>query len=667
MALPEQLRHLALTMEVFVSDLHLREGIDVETHLKRAVTRFESAEALMTNIDLAERAAAARKWRIWASLQIPNMRDAAIEEVERAMTNGSTAVDYLDLADTFGIEFDPEPLRRYLAGRRSLGGLTERQQHSRLILARRTMVPHEFITFLEEERDALLQVLKPGAYAYLLFRSLIDSDQIGRAEAVLSEYKGALGEDYPRLQILLNWRSGKDVQKDLEGQYAGTGHLFDLNNLIFHLTHVQNWVDLHSRLIELFGRHGERNTENSRRITDCLRRLNRDEDLLEFLEQCPDLLELDDTLKTEKAWVYYRLGRITDAKVANDKLLKTVGNINSRLLDLQIAMTTGDWERFPAIVERELSHLDDADAPFLIQLAALAGLNNPDRAIDILKLAVGKAPEDVHVLLSAHTLAVSLGHDDLGMPWFSKARELAGEDGPIQKVDFKELVEMMPAHAERAHRINEAVLHGEIPLQVATDLLKLPLSRVLIGLPLNNEKADDARNKVVIPIRHGGRTTLKLPSVAHIAFDISSLMVMAGLDLLDTVIDAVGPIWVPMSTSHLILEEDRRVRYHQPSLIEEAKVVRGLIASGHLKVAPEPASKWDHLDTEATPDIAELLRVASETKGRVVRPLPIYARDSYMDREANLGEFQSFVLTTIQLVDILHDRAIIDETTWLSP
>ena len=61
--------------------------------------------------------------------------------------------------------------------------------------------------------------------------------------------------------------------------------------------------------------------------------------------------------------------------------------------------------------------------------------------------------------------------------------------------------------------------------------------------------------------------------------------------------------------------------------------------------------------------MAELLHAAKQSDGRVIRPLPIHRIQTFMEEEANLGEYASLVMTTLQFVDVLETDAVLDRHT----
>jgi len=113
----------------------------------------------------------------------------------------------------------------------------------------------------------------------------------------------------------------------------------------------------------------------------------------------------------------------------------------------------------------------------------------------------------------------------------------------------------------------------------------------------------------------------------------------------------------------LLLDERRRVRFHQPSRVEEAEEVRALIDQEHLRMEPSLPKPPAWLVNEVGRDLAEILEAARVAGGRVVHPYPIFSVQTFMEREADLQDYAELVLSTKAFTNLLYARGFIDSET----
>ncbi len=320
----------------------------------------------------------------------------------------------------------------------------------------------------------------------------------------------------------------------------------------------------------------------------------------------------------------------------------------------------GRWEDFADIVNREWPDRQKGDSRHLLQLAQLAANVDQHQAMELTREAVRKAIQDPEILASAGSLAVRLGQDEEAIPWISESCRLSPPDrGPVKTAGMRELREILTASADRTRGVEEALSAARIPIHLAASVWKTPLTRLLVVQPVENERERDPRRRTVVPFRHGARGLAQISSVTTVTADITSLLLLAELDLLSSFQDRFAQVAIPWSTTEWLLNESHSCRFHQPSRVKVAKNLRELIANSTLRVcaAPEPPKL---LVDEVGRELAELLQSAKLTNGRVVRPLPVHCIRSFMEQEADLGAYAPLLMTTLQFLDVLDTDAVID-------
>lgn len=387
--------------------------------------------------------------------------------------------------------------------------------------------------------------------------------------------------------------------------------------------------------------------------------------ILAFLEANQDIVEQSPDLTSEKAWVLSHLGRWKEAKACNERLLEIRDHVNDLTLAINLAIQSGDWERFPVIINHIWAKRETLEPQLLMRLASLAAETDatPHRALELVKLAESKASEDASILVNAYSLAVQLGYENIA--WMTRAAALSSDNGPVWQVSTRTLVEeTMPRHHEQIHEIERNLLASKIPLHAAAHLLNQSLARLLLGLPRSNSQQRDGRKRALLPLFSGARQAVPIHPEWTITFDLTSLMVLTHLGLLKKTLNACQRIVLAPDTLGLLLEERRRVRFHQPSRVQEAEEIVRLIDQGHLQMMLSLPKPPDWLVHEVGQNLAELLESARIATGYVVHPTPIYKLQTFLEKEAELGEYAALIVSPTMLTNALLAGGLIDLQTY---
>jgi tetratricopeptide (TPR) repeat protein len=661
LTLPLFVRARVLTVQIFEKQIEALQGAEVAGRRLRALRCFEIAKQLLTGLGEKVRAAGAETWRAWLLLNQPSSRQEGERIVTEAMREGATAIDYVQLAFTFGIPFDSAPLEHYLAIRELAGGLSPPEVAAKLAIYRHTRSKAEVVSFVEQERSSLSTVVTPEGYWALLVIALVEAGQVERAEQMLNDHRENLGDDFERLKDQIRLRRGEDVLQSFENRFLETDADIDLLALCDDLARGEDVDKLRRYTIELFRR--QKNVRNAHRVCDALTRMDQHQELVDFLTGADDLVEIDDDLALVKGWSLFHLGRLIEAKLINGRLRRTRNDPNDVRLEINLALAMGTWEEFADILSREWAERDKREPRYLLQLARFVGDIDKDRALALAREATRKAPDNAEVLGAASLVAYRLGHDEQATPWMVEAARLSPPDGPVKTGGIRDLVDFAMAAADTTRGVQEAVSAARVPLHIAAPFWKMPLTRLFVSQPRDNERERDPRRRTVIPIRHGVRGILDMSPVKTIAADITSFLLLTELNLLRAVEKRFERIGIAWSTMELLLTEIQSCRFHQPSRIAAAKKLRELIVNNNIGTLLSSAEPPLELVQETGPDLAGLLYAAKQTGGRVVRPLPIYRVQSLMEQNADLGGYASLVMTTLQFVDALEAEAVLDGQT----
>ena len=387
--------------------------------------------------------------------------------------------------------------------------------------------------------------------------------------------------------------------------------------------------------------------------------------IVELLDANSDLVDRSSDLKGAKAWALFHSGRLAEARELNDQLLNDPGAADALRLDINIAVASGNWEHLPAIVEREWPRRNELAAETLLRLAQISGHQgrSPERALRLVKLAADKAPDDAHVLAASYWLYFQLGRDeDAYSAWLPRAFELSSrDDGPLWSMDLRTLVTQWgPERQERLAEIEKQWLGGRIPTGMAATIFNVPLTRLLVQIPESNAAIVDRRKCVSVPVVFAGRPPVGLEADWSIGMDITSILVLHSLDLLDTVFEEFHRIKLAPDIMACLFAEQDRVRFHQPSRVSDGQQVRNLCNLQWLRLVDAPEAPADAIVEEVGHELAALLRAARRDGGKVVCVLPIHRPDSLLEEEADTSDWTDLIISVPDFCELVFRHGRID-------
>lgn len=598
-------------------------------------------------------------WRLWLRLMDPDttVSDDAAQVIRNRLEGGDPNHGLVQLAWSFQIRFNDNALRTRLRERELLGGLDEQDTVVECLLNDMTMDFPDFAQFVEERLEMLDRAVPPSLTTALLFDALLQSGQIERARDVIETRRQHVeGPPLERMEAELEVRQGIDPRERLEARYKNSNDLIDLHNLVGHLREVNDRAALEPRVLELFER--EPKPENAREVIRCLRLPPADDvAIVRFLEEYPSVAQRDHDMKSALAWSLFSVGRVDEARHENDTLLDERRHTNDLFLDVEIAIATGGWERLEGIVDREWRHRTDHGPEVLIRLAYLAsqGGQSTERAASLARLAAEMAPEDPHVLVAAYAIHFKLGRDEQADPlWLKQASDHSSEEeGPVWSADLRMLVnELEPRLRERNADIDRKLLNGELPMAVALAAVNQPLTQVLLAEPPIG--ARDGRERRLVPIIAGQQSRTDIQDTWTVGLDITSIMVLARLGLLEKALDALHHAKVAHNAMACLLAEKVEVRFHQPVRVEAARRVITLIDRRLIMVIDRQAAQSSKLAADVGADLATLLEAGRDDHGVVICVRPIHKVGSFMEEAADTSSFDDVILSPSDLCEMAH-------------
>ena len=667
--LPPEFRKWALYGVPFVRGVGPNQGTSAERYHARATKCFDFVEGWLSHqeIDSPRWTREVADWGLWLRIMNPRtaIARAARKQVTDCMNDGSRAVEAISFAFAFDIPFEAQPLKDHLQQRNDLGGLDDRELQAEFFLSALTLPAGDLVGYLERNRARLEGVMPSEFLSDVHTKALMKSGHtLEEVQEVAGTYKSSLDEDrFRRLQISIDEYGDKDIGESLRAQYEKTDSAVDLRRLIAHLKMKGDWAALRPLTEKLFAH--SRTVEHA---MDVVASLDADADfdhdsIVEFLDRNNDLLAQSDDLQSAKAIALYRAGRVDESKQVNDAVLGRRFHPEDFRLDLSIALTSGNWERLGEIARRAWDLRDSLDSEMLMAMGQVSGqFDQIDQALKLANAAVDKSSNDPYILSAAYWLHFQLGREQAANPdWLVRATQMSSEEaGPVWRVSVQEFVTgMVPKRRNHLRATEQKWFRGEIPISVAAEVFNVSLTRLLLELPRQNSSESDGRRKPVLPIVAGARNPIELHEDWTIGLDLSSVLVLAFLGLLDRAIGSFHHVRLAPNVMELLFREHGEARFHQPSRIKAAQQVLELHGGGCILTVDRAAMVPESLVNEIGQERATLLHSAREKGGNVVCSLPIHKAGSLMEQEADISTFEDLIVSIADFCRLCYDRGII--------
>lgn len=643
---------------------------EVEKYRKRAVHCFDFLATDTENFTNDKLQAIFGDWRIWLRLMSPNILEAqqAQLEIRERLEKSESEVDLVPFAWAFGIGFDHKSLDDRLRLHRRLGGLSDREMVAECFHNANVLEPRPFVEYCEDNCERLDRLMHKSCMTGLLVEALVRDGQVDRARELVASRAEQLDSAFVRrADILLENAPSKDRRYKLENLYNETKSIVDLRNLITYLEQVGDRKELEQRLQELFKK--DSSPRNARRLLNVLSKHAKDHAaVLSFLDKYPELTFSHEEFRSDQALAKFHSGRIGEAKAENDALLICRENINDLMLDIKLSIASGEWDRLLAIVEREWTNRHDQDPNVLLMLAKFAGQRgkSAERALELAKAAVTKAPENPRVLMSAYDLHFYLGCEEQADPqWLMQALKHSTNEGPVWSSDFSEFVEhQIPAIKKTNKRLELLLLDGKLPIELFAEMLNVPLPRILLSEHRLGLTPGDGRRRSVIPTVSAFRNTVDMHNNWTVGVDITSLLVLERIGFLQIAIDNLKQLKITPDAMFSLFEDRSAVQFHQPALVRQAEQLRILIDRGLIKVIEGSRTLNSALVDEIGSERAVLLAASQDNGGTLVCSMPLHKVGSLTQEEADISGYQELLLSPIDILTIAHRNGRIDTESY---
>ena len=666
-AVPAELREIVFhDVPLFdAANFPLHSDADAVEARRKARRLFAEAVEAARELNCPDQASAYDKYALWLELTDPECSEKGRQRLLERLSDLKSALDLVPLALQFGIKLDLAAVEQEIERQIALhGGMRQEAEIVRFVLVVTQKHPGEVADYIARHQEELSRYVAKKAVRCIQIDALARAGLPEKAseslELLLQE--GLSEAEEGRLRTAIAEAEGTNSVESLKAQFEKTNALADLLLLVDEYARRHDWdavCEYGGTLFEI-----TRSVPDAERRALALYNTNRAGQLVEMFEGNGDILAQSGSLRMLYCWALFHEGELLKARSELAKLSDDSANADSRALRVKLAIALGDWHSLVAFVAEEYQEKENRNAGDLIHAAQLSLCLNSPHAKQLILAVADKGHDDAEALTAAYALATKAGweHEVDAVKWLHRAFELSGNDGPMQQITLKDILDRRPAWERQEARIWQLLSRGEIPMTLAAQSLNRSLIHLMIFPALANLSEPDPRRRASIPAYSGGRQSAPFDVGGTVGMDTTTLLTLSLLDILDPALDAFDTVYVPPSTLGWLFQEKDRAAFHQPSRIQDAHQVRHLLATGALErwVSSTPADSdlAVHVGDELSMLITEAENVGDDADAQrvVVQPAPVYRPASLMDEEADLTEHAAVISSCLSVVDKLREN-----------
>ena len=634
----------------------IRPDSEVANEIDAAAADLQRAYPLTIELQLHEAPRLIGAYLTWFDLLHPGRRQSALAQLRSDMSEPSKALSLIQFAFAYDRKFDSAAIAEYLQKRDTLGGLNDDELRASLSLFLNKEDARHVSELISKYRERLQGSFGQAGIASIEIQALAKTGDATSARLLLDANKELFPPDVlAGFETDIAKAEGADPVAEHLRLYEATKTPETLRALVTALIQKNDTRGIARYAEELYP-----HTNDPRDIAFAAKASADSGDNTNFVrivEAHPFLRNYDVGLNRYYAWQLFRLGRLDEATEITNTIRRDHPSQRDLNLEVALAIETGEWELIAQPLAAFLERAGELDGLTLIQAANLSQAAGQGPLLDLVRAAIQKGQDNAHVLLGAFTIFVEEGLED-DRPevhdWFRQALALSGPDGPIQQFELKEILAKQIEWNEFTNKINEAIARGDMPLVVAGPGLRTTVVDVVLRNLVRNSALTDARKRTAVPLFTGRRVPSLIGETHKLALDITALMVLGWLGLLDKVLNEFPSVVLPASVLTELFEGRRRIRQFQKSRLQRAVQIRDAIARGRLKVLRAPTIVRDSLTNEVGIELSALIREAKATGGIVVRPAPVH-RLGLEGRDADMSAYTDCLCDLHGLLAVLNE------------
>ena len=667
-AVPVEFRNVVLTQVPFeVADFRLASNAIAMKARRAAHRHFLDGAEVARQLDCPLAARANDEYALWLELRDPAQREHGKNRLQEKLRDPITSLGYVHYALNFGIKLNLDAVERDIDRNIAInGGMTLEAATARFALAFTKPTAEEAASYIARHFNQLATHVDPKLMQYRQIELFSHAGLIERANAVLDQLleKGIPAEEESTLRRIISGFQENDRIDSCKAEYETTGSLSDLIILVAELEKHEHWDALCEFGRRLFDETGS--IRDAERLVNAFNNTHRSEALVEFLNKNSELFAQSMYLQMSYAWGLYNEGALLESRATLEKLSDDTESKNYRSLQSCLGIAIGDWDSLSSYVASEYKNRDNRSAHDLMKAAQLSLHIGSPHAKGLVFAAAAKADEDAAILAAAYFVSTSAGWEDdpQVIHWLERAAELSGDDGPLQRMSVKDILEKKPEWDRRESETWKLLAQGKMPIFMAAQSLNRTLIDLTTFTALANLTKIDPRRRSAIPAYSGMRLPLQFDLRGKkVAIDATALLTLSFLKILDETLDVFETVYIPHATLGWLFEEGQKAAFHQPSRIANARRLRDMLATDVLEKFTSSTVASSDLSVQVGDELAALIaeaekvREGDDTQHVVVRPAPVHRLASLMGEEADLSGHSAVLSSCLAIVAKLREKA----------
>ena len=666
-AVPSELREIVFhNVPLFdAANFPLRSDADSIKGRRKARRYFVEGAETARELNCPDQASTCDKYALWLELTDPECSETGRQRLLERLSDLKSALGLVPLGLQFGIKLDLAAVEQEIERQIALhGGMQQEAEIARFVLVVTQKRPGEVADYIARHEEELSRHVAKKVVRCIQVNALARAglpDEASESLEVLVQ-EGLSEAEEGRLRVAIVEARGSNSIEALRAQFEKTVALPDLLLLVDECARRHDWDAVCEYGGTLFEK--TRSVLDADRWAFALYKTNRAGRLVEMLEGNGEILAQSGSLRMLYCWALFHEGELLKARSELAKLSDDSANADSRAFGVKLAIALGDWHSLVAFVAGEYQEKENRTAGDLIHAAQLSLCLNSPHAKQLILEAADKGHDDANALTAAYSLATKAGweHEVDAIKWLHRAFELSGDEGPIQQITLKDILDQRPAWDRQEARTWQLLSRGEIPMSLAAQALNRSLLHLMLFPALANLSEPDPRCRGLIPVYSGKRQYAPFDVGGTVGMDVTALLSLSLLDILGPVLDAFDMVYVPHSTLGWLFQEKDRAAFHQPSRIQDAHRLRHLLATGALErwvsSTVVDGALAVHVGDELSMLITEAENVGDDADAQrvVVQPAPVYRPASLMDEEADLTEHAAVISNCLSIVDKLQKK-----------